>query len=50
MYEQPSEIKDDEPNVYEVPVSSSKSKKEEWAEDHNPAKINIWNDSFALID
>ena len=34
MYELLSEMKEDEPNAYEVPVSSRKNKKEEWAEDH----------------
>ena len=41
MYEQLSEMKENEPNAYEVPVSSSKNKKEEWAKDRNPAN---WKD------
>ena len=48
MYELLSEVKEDEPTAYEVrmPVSSSKNKKEEWAEDSNPVKMN----HFELID
>ena len=42
MYEQPSEIKEDEPNAYEVPVSSGKNKKKEWAGKHNPATSKIF--------
>ena len=37
MYEQISEVKEKEPCAYEVPVPSRKNKKEEWAEDTNPA-------------
>ena len=41
MYEQLSEIEEDEPNAYEVPVSTCKSDKEEWAGDRNPATSKI---------
>ena len=38
MYDQPSEIRENEPNSYEVPVSTSQNQKEEWHGDRNPAK------------
>ena len=47
MYKQLSKIKENEPNAYEVPVSS-KNRKEEWTGDMNLRSQNT-NESKLII-